>query len=260
MENINIYKSRWNSKTPPLRAHPPISTIINSRSYLLLFTCLWTGEPGALGRNTSLCKISEHREPLSWLMSLSPWTQQVPWHCQGQGKRGTPDCRRKTLWGCKGHLQILLRQLRNKETDFKNTGNSRKTNLGSAWQRMLRALNDNMEGYSLNCDSSEVVKAGTSTGGCGRVTFQSYLQRFNDLFQREIHSCLPPFRAKVWKGSISTGMAAFKWKFPSLEICPIEISGHGKITQARPWKNQQRTWWNIEIVTQQVWSKGQGDF
>lgn len=105
------------------------------------------------------------------------------------GKEGTPDCRRKTLWGCKGHLQILLRQLRNKGNRFQKLGNSRKTNLGSAWQRMLRALNDNMEGYSLNCDSSEVVKAGTSTGGCGRVTFQSYLQRFNDLFQREIHSC-----------------------------------------------------------------------
>lgn len=188
MGNINIYRSRWNSITPPLHAHPPISTIINSRSYLLLFTCLWTGEPGALGRNTSLCKISEHREPVSWLMSLSPWTNKSM-TLSRPGKEGTPDCRRKTLWGCKGHLQILLRQLRNKGNRFQKLGNSRKTNLGSAWQRMLRALNDNTEGYSLNCDSSEVVKAGTSTGGCGRVTFQSYLQSFNDLFQREIHSC-----------------------------------------------------------------------
>lgn len=112
------------------------------------------------------------------------------------GKEGTPNCRKKTLWDYKDHLQILLSQLRNKGNRFQKLGNSRKTNLGSAWQRMLRALDNNMEGYSPNCDSSEVVKPGTSTGGCGPVTFQSYLQCFNYLFQRETHSCFASIKSK----------------------------------------------------------------
>ena len=44
------------------------------------------------------------------------------------------------------------------------------------------------------------------------------------------------------------------------EICPTEIPGHGKITQARPWKNQQGAGWSTEIMIQQVWSKVQEIF
>lgn len=60
---------------------------------------------------------------------------------------------------------------------------------------MLRALDNNMEGYSLNCDSSEGVKAGTSTGGCGPVTFQSYLIGTFGIFN--IKQCREDFLVRV---------------------------------------------------------------
>ena len=65
----------------PISTPSPLKLVsiesVMTSSHLILCTCLWTGEPGTLGRNTSLCKISGHREPVSWLMSLSPWTKQV---------------------------------------------------------------------------------------------------------------------------------------------------------------------------------------
>ena len=72
---------------------------------------------------------------------------------------------------------------------------------------------------------------------------------------------LPPLRAKSFKGEhFPQGRLPSNGSFPSLEIFPTEISGHGKIPQARPWKNQQGACWNIKIMTQQVWSKVQEIF
>ena len=80
-----------------------------------------TGEPGALGRNTSLCKISGHREPVSWLRSLSPWTQQVH-DIVKAGERGDTKLQNENRVRLQGPSSNFVEPIKEQRKHFKSLG------------------------------------------------------------------------------------------------------------------------------------------